>query len=363
MRRPLHLRTPVDGEKRPPAAPERTEPVLPDWPAGGPRTAFLWFGAGLGAAFVWIGAGLRSAFAWFRTGLHAAFTWVGAGLGSAYAWFREGARAAYLWGRGTARAGTARVQAGARTTANHVHAGAVRVRDGAHAASVRTSNTARAGALRVQAGARTTATHVHAGAVRVQAGAHTAAVRTSNTARAGAARVHAGASAASTRVVAVARSLQRRLPAHTGNPVPVIVAAYALIAGAGIMNLMATLAAVARLPGSDTLPPYLGLLERYGFNASLYGRILAAVDVAYAVVIFGIAMLLASLVRDKRRWARVASAVLAAVALLYCINLGTGWQLAAACLAAAGAAATFTKGAAPWFRPRTLQTGSIRRSS
>ena len=153
------------------------------------------------------------------------------------------------------------------------------------------------------------------------------------------------------------------MPSRTGNPVPVIVTAYILIAGAGVVNLTATLTAVARMPFNDALPPYLALLERYGFNGPLYAKIIAAVDVAYAVVVFGIALLFATLIREKRRWARVAAAVLAAAALFYGINLGTEWQLTSAVLAAAGTALSFTKGAAPWFRPRSLQAGTAPRSS
>ena len=134
-----------------------------------------------------------------------------------------------------------------------------------------------------------------------------------------------------------------------------MVTACVLIAGAGAINLAGTVITVSRLPVPDSLPPALSLLERYGVTGSQYAKVMAAIDVAYALVIMGLALLMAVTLKDKRRWARIASAVLAASALGFAVTAGTGLQVTAASLAAVGAAITFTKGASPWFRTRSSQ--------
>ncbi|MCQ1955471.1 hypothetical protein NNX39_02985 [Arthrobacter sp. zg-Y826] len=252
----------------------------------------------------------------------------------------------------TAARTTAHVTAvGARTTA---HATSVAARTTAHVTAVGARTTAHATAV----GARTTAhatavgarTTAHVTAVGARAVAHTVSVVTRTVA-------HATAVAARTTAHAIAvvvRAVQRRLPANTGNPVPAIAAAFVLIAGAGLLNLWGTVSTISRTPVPDSLPPVLSLLERYGVTATHYARTLAAVELAYALVILGTALLLAVAVREKRRWARIVSAVLAGTALFYALNAGTGTQSLAAGLGVAGAAITFTKGAAPWFRRRVL---------
>ena len=149
---------------------------------------------------------------------------------------------------------------------------------------------------------------------------------------------------------AVLRSIQSRLPSATGNPRPLIAAACGFIAGAGILNFGDTLAVVSRLPVPESLPGVLSFFERYGLTGSHYIRAVAVVYVAYATVILGLALLMAVTIWERRRWAQITAAVLAAGALAYAIPAGTTAQIVAAACAAGGVAATFTKGAAPWFR-------------
>ncbi|MCC3300398.1 hypothetical protein [Arthrobacter sp. zg-Y895] len=238
---------------------------------------------------------------------------------------------------------TAHVTAvGARTTG---HATAVGARAVAHAASVVAHTVAHA----IAVAARTTA---HATAVGARAVAHA----TSVVARTVAHAIAVAARSTARAIAVVVRAVQRHLPANTGNPVPAIAAAFALISGAGLLNLWGTITTVSRMPIPDSLPPAIALLERYGVTGTHYARTQAAVELAYALVILGSALLLAVAVRDRHRWARIATAVLAGTALFYATNAGTGTQSLAAALGVAGAAITFTKGAAPWFRPRVLST-------
>ena len=90
-------------------------------------------------------------------------------------------------------------------------------------------------------------------------------------------------------------------------------------------------------------------------DTSLYAKAVAAIDIAYALVVLGVALLLAETLKDRRRWARIAAAVLVLAALCYALAAGTGLQLTAAALAAVGTGITFTKGVAPWFRRREPQ--------
>ena len=151
------------------------------------------------------------------------------------------------------------------------------------------------------------------------------------------------------------RAVQAKLPSRTGNPAPAMALACILIAGAGLLNFGGTLVTVSRLPVPDALPPALSLLGRFGVDTSLYAKAVAAIDIAYALVVLGVALLLAETLKDRRRWARIAAAVLALAALCYALAAGTGLQLTAAALAAAGTGITFTKGVAPWFRRREPQ--------
>jgi hypothetical protein len=129
--------------------------------------------------------------------------------------------------------------------------------------------------------------------------------------------------------------------------------AFALIVVGGIISLSGGIA-TSRSPVTE-LPPNIAELEMLGVDAGEYAAAMQVVALAAALVVFGIYLLLAVLIREGRNWARIGGSVLAAAALTKAVAAGSGVQVAALLVAAAGLGMLYRSDCRRYFRPRRSQ--------
>jgi hypothetical protein len=129
--------------------------------------------------------------------------------------------------------------------------------------------------------------------------------------------------------------------------------AFALIVVGGIISLSGGIAA-SRSPVTE-LPPNIAELEMLGVDAGEYAAAMRVVTLAAALVVFGIYLLLAVLIREGRNWARIGGSVLAAAGLTEAVAAGSGVQVAALLVAAAGLGMLYRSDCRRYFRPRRSQ--------
>ncbi len=113
-----------------------------------------------------------------------------------------------------------------------------------------------------------------------------------------------------------------------------------LILAAGVLHLTASLQAA--LDPLRPVPQAAGQLQELGVPVDMVLSVARAADVAVAVVAFGIYLLLASLIRDGRNWARAGVCVLVAAGLFFGFRDSTFPHVAAALITALGAGLLFT---------------------
>ena len=127
----------------------------------------------------------------------------------------------------------------------------------------------------------------------------------------------------------------------------------ALVFLAGITSLVGGLNTAFAPPAE--LPPLLAWLETLGVNGADLAASVQAVTLASTVVLFGIYVLMSSLVREGRNWARIAGVVLSTVALTAALLQGSSSQTLASLVAAAGFGLTFRHECSRYFKPRMSQ--------
>lgn len=128
------------------------------------------------------------------------------------------------------------------------------------------------------------------------------------------------------------RKTRRRAPLAVNTAVLLVLAA-------GVLHLVVSLrAAVAP---DRPVPPAALQLQELGVPVDMVLSVARYADAAIAVVAFGICLLLASLVRDGRKWARAGVCVLVAAGLFFGFRDGSFAHVAAALVTALGAGLLF----------------------
>lgn len=129
--------------------------------------------------------------------------------------------------------------------------------------------------------------------------------------------------------------------------------AFGLIMLAGFITLISGVAA-SRTPIAE-LPPSAALLGELGVDTGRYAAALQIVTFATALVVFGLYLLFAFMIREGRNWARVGGSILVAGALVAAVLNAAAPQLTALLVAAAGLALLYRQDCARYFRPRRSQ--------
>ena len=129
--------------------------------------------------------------------------------------------------------------------------------------------------------------------------------------------------------------------------------AFAMIVVAGLISLSGGIAA-SRNPVTE-LPANAAEFQRLGVDAGEYAAALQVATMAAALVVFGIYLLIAVLVREGRNWARIGGSVLAAAALTVAVAADSGVQVTAALVAAVGLGLLYRSDCRRYFRPRRSQ--------
>lgn len=130
-------------------------------------------------------------------------------------------------------------------------------------------------------------------------------------------------------------------------------AAFVLIVAAGVISLWGGIQA-SRSPVTE-LPAIAVQLEKIGVGAGEYAAALQVATLACSVVLFGVYLLVAVLVREGRNWARIGGSVLAAAGLAGAAAAGSDSQGLAALVAAGGLCLLYPGGCSRYFRPRRSQ--------
>ena len=129
--------------------------------------------------------------------------------------------------------------------------------------------------------------------------------------------------------------------------------AFALIVVAGIISLGGGIAA-SRSPVTE-LPSNIAELEMLGVDAAEYAAAMRVATIAAAIVVFGIYLLVAVLIREGRNWARIGGSVLAAATLTEAVAAGSDVQMVAVLVAAVGLVMLYRSDCRRYFRPRRSQ--------
>lgn len=129
--------------------------------------------------------------------------------------------------------------------------------------------------------------------------------------------------------------------------------AFALIVIAGSISLSGGIAA-SRRPVTE-LPSNVAELGRLGVDTAEYAAAMQVVTLAAALVVFGIYLLIAVLIREGRNWARIGASVLAAAGLAAAVDAGPGPQMIAVLMAAVGLGLLYRSDCRRYFRPRRSQ--------
>lgn len=129
--------------------------------------------------------------------------------------------------------------------------------------------------------------------------------------------------------------------------------AFGLLVVAGIISLAGGIEA-SRTPVPE-LPAALAPLEQFGVDTGNYAAALHAVTLAATLVVFGIYLLSAVLIREGRNWARIGCSVIAAAGLGAAILTGSAPQLIAVLVAIGGLGLLYRRECSRYFRPRRSQ--------
>lgn len=129
--------------------------------------------------------------------------------------------------------------------------------------------------------------------------------------------------------------------------------AFALIVIAGMISLSGGIAA-SRSTVTE-LPSNIAELGRLGVNTGEYAAAMQVVTLAAALVVFGIYLLIAVLIREGRNWARIGGSVLAAAGLAAAVAAGSAPQVGAVLVAAVGLGMLYRRDCRRYFRPRRSQ--------
>ena len=129
--------------------------------------------------------------------------------------------------------------------------------------------------------------------------------------------------------------------------------AYVLILLAGCISLVSGVQA-SRVPVTE-LPPVVAQLGELGVDTREYAAVLQFVTLAVTLVVFGLYLLFASMIREGRNWARIGASVLVASALVGTVLNDVVPQTAALLVAALGLALLYRRDCARYFRPRRSQ--------
>lgn len=130
-------------------------------------------------------------------------------------------------------------------------------------------------------------------------------------------------------------------------------AAFVLIVAAGVTSLCGGILA-SRSPVTE-LPSNAAQLEKLGVDAGEFTAALQVITVAAAIVVFGIYLLVAVLIREGRNWARIGGSVLAAAGLAAAVAAGSAVQGFAVLVAAGGLGLLYRGDCSRYFRPRRSQ--------
>ncbi|WP_461169444.1 hypothetical protein [Arthrobacter sp. Z1-15] len=154
---------------------------------------------------------------------------------------------------------------------------------------------------------------------------------------------------------APAPAVPARIPySEWKGPRPRIVGfAFVLILAAGVISLWGGVRA-SRSPVTE-LPSNAAQLEKLGVDAGEYAAALQVVTLASSIVVFGIYLLVAVLVREGRNWARIGGSVLAAAGLAGAAAAGSVFQALAVLAAAGGLGLLYRGDCSRYFRPRRSQ--------
>lgn len=128
---------------------------------------------------------------------------------------------------------------------------------------------------------------------------------------------------------------------------------FALIMLAGFISLAGGVAA-SRRPLTE-LPPDAAQLGQLGVTAADYSAAMQAVTLAASLVVFGLYVLFAFMIREGRNWARIGASIIAAAALVLALREDSMPQIAALLLAAAGLVPLYGQRCSRYFRPRRSQ--------
>ena len=131
----------------------------------------------------------------------------------------------------------------------------------------------------------------------------------------------------------------------------VVTLSAALIVLGGVITLIGGVAAT-RAPVSE-LSATAAQLERFGIDVTRYTAVFQGVALATALVVFGLYLLFAFLIREGRNWARIGGTVLVGPALVAALVHGEVAQVYATAAAAAGLALLYRRDSNRYFRPRT----------
>lgn len=123
----------------------------------------------------------------------------------------------------------------------------------------------------------------------------------------------------------------------------------ALIVLGGIITLVGGIAAT-RTPVPE-LSSTAAQLERLGVDVTRYAAVFQGLALATALVVFGLYLLFAFLIREGRNWARIGGTVLVGPALVAALVHGEVAQVFATAAAAAGLALLYRRDCNRYFRP------------
>lgn len=131
--------------------------------------------------------------------------------------------------------------------------------------------------------------------------------------------------------------------------------AFALIMLAGFITLLSGAAGAANRAPITELPPSAALLGELGVDTRHYAAVVQVVTFAAVLVVFGLYLLFAFMIREGRNWARIGGSVLVAAAVVAAVLNAATPQIIALLVAAGGLALLYRQDCARYFRPRRSQ--------
>lgn len=128
---------------------------------------------------------------------------------------------------------------------------------------------------------------------------------------------------------------------------------FTVIILAGFISLAGGVAASRRTV--TELPAGIAQLGQLGLSVREYAAAVQIVTLATSLVVFGLYVLFACMIREGRNWARIGGSLLAGAALVLALRTGTEPQTWAALVAVAGLVPLYGRQCARYFRPRRSQ--------